>query len=316
MTNEQKERLLEMWAERIIFNYPLGRRTTLRVGGCVEALYEAEDRWELQGLLGFLQREKIPYLVVGKGSNLLVRDEGVEGVAVRLRGPLAGIELEDEDENILRVGAGASLSQLLEFCRPRGLGGFEFLAGIPGSLGGAVVMNAGAFGHEIRERVIRLGVISSQGGLAEEKMGYHILERENLNFQYRGLELEPGSVVVDVWLKAERRRPHEISKLIKGYLDRRRKRQPLDLPSAGSIFKNPPGHFAGQLIEAAGLKGRSQGRAVISERHANFILNRGGATATDVLALIELARQEVKRRFGVNLECEVKVVGRGRQGQR
>ena len=311
MKTEQREKLLKMWAGGILLNYPLGRRTTLGVGGSVEALYEADDRGELQKLLTFLQREKIPYLVVGRGSNLVVRDEGVEGVAIRLKGPLAAIELEDEEEKILRVGAGASLSQLLEFCRPRGLGGFEFLAGIPGSLGGAVVMNAGAFGQEISQRVIRLGVLIPESHVSGRRMYYRELSREKVNFHYRGIKLKSGSVVVDVWLMAQWRPPHEISKLIKSYLEKRRKRQPLEYPSAGSIFKNPAGHFAGELIEAAGLKGRSEGSALISEKHANFILNMGGATAAEVLSLIELARLEVKKRFGVELECEVKVVGRG-----
>lgn len=304
MDTRQRRRLKEMWGQHIIFDYPLGRHTTLGVGGSVEALYEALEIDQLSNLVRFLHKEKIPYLVVGKGSNMLVLDRGVEGVAIRLGGPLACVEVADQEGGILRAGAGAPLSRLLDFCRSRGLGGFEFLAGIPGTVGGAVVMNAGAFGHEVAESVIKLGIVTPMGR-------YRILEREELDYHYRGLGLAPGSVVVEAWLAFQDREPPEISRIMKKYLAKRRTTQPLGLPSAGSIFKNPPGHFAGQLIEAAGLKGRAEGRAVISEKHANFILNRGGALARDVVSLIELARQEVRKRFGVELECEVKVVGKG-----
>ena len=210
--------------------------------------------------------------------------------------------LLEKNDTTVQVGAGCGLGDLIYYCRKEELGGIEFLAGIPGTIGGAVVMNAGAFGKEISSRIVSIELMNSK---AENEL----FERDQLNFSYRSCEIASGSVIVGCSIKLDKVPREEFSKLLRGYLRKRKETQPLEYPSAGSVFKNPPGDYAGRLIEASGLKGKKIGGAMISEKHANFIINTGGAKAKDVIALIKMARDTVKQKTKLELETEIKIIG-------
>jgi UDP-N-acetylmuramate dehydrogenase len=278
--------------------------TTFRVGGQAEALYEAVDLEVLKRVLAYLDKEHIPYLVVGRGSNILVKDNGLEGLVILLGGSLARVEEKETDDISVLAGAGLHLVELLSYCRSSGLGGLEFLSGIPGTVGGAVVMNAGAFGEEIASRVKEIHVVNTRGDLI-------IRDRSSeLEFSYRKLNMEKGSVIVRVLFRLTSEAEGTVAKRISDYLKRKKESQPLEYPSAGSVFKNPPDDYAGRLIEKAGLKGKKIGGAMISEKHANFIVNTGGAKAKDILDLMYLAQETVKKETGIQLEPEIRVVGK------
>jgi UDP-N-acetylmuramate dehydrogenase len=278
--------------------------TTFRVGGQAEALYEAVDLEVLKRVLAYLDKEHIPYLVVGRGSNILVKDNGLEGLVILLGGSLARVEEKETDDISVLAGAGLHLVELLSYCRSSGLGGLEFLSGIPGTVGGAVAMNAGAFGEEIASRVKEIHVVNTRGDLI-------IRDRSSeLEFSYRKLNMEKGSVIVRVLFRLTSEAEGTVAKRISDYLKRKKESQPLEYPSAGSVFKNPPDDYAGRLIEKAGLKGKKIGGAMISEKHANFIVNTGGAKAKDILDLMYLAQETVKKETGIQLEPEIRVVGK------
>ncbi|MCJ7686129.1 MAG: UDP-N-acetylmuramate dehydrogenase [Desulfobacteraceae bacterium] len=302
MDERQKAELLRIAGRQVGFDFPMSQHTTFRVGGNAEAVYEASDPEGLCRVVSFLVNEGIPYLVAGRGSNLLVRDGGIGGVVILLAGAFADIQFEGSDYSDILAGAGLSIVDLLIWCREEGVSGLEFLAGIPGSVGGAVAMNAGAFGKEIGSRVREIRLVSQRGQLTAR-------DRSRLRFSYRDLNLETGAVITNVLFRLDRDPPETVSARIAGCLKRRKETQPLEYPSAGSIFKNPLNDYAGRLIEQAGLKGKRIGGAMISNRHANFIVNKDGATATDILTLINLARDEVRRTAGVQLELEVQIVG-------
>lgn len=302
MDRRQKEELVRLGGEGVGFDCPMDQYTTFRVGGEVEVLYEAKELERLRGLIAYLSKEHIPYLAVGNGSNLLVKDAGLEGVVVLFRGPLAAIEQREGDDATIVAGGGATLVDLLTYCGDSGMGGLEFLAGIPGTVGGATAMNSGAFGYEIGARVSEIGVITPQGEVV-------VRDRSQLEFSYRGLRLEKGEVIVRAVLELCREDREVVRKRIEDYRMRRKESQPLGYPSAGSAFRNPPDDYAGRLIEEAGLKGRRIGGAMISHKHANFIINIGGAKAEDILALLCLAREKVRKETGIKLEPEIRVVG-------
>ena len=250
--------------------------------------------------------------MVGRGSNLLVKDEGLEGVVILLRGPLAGMVQGKTDPSVsnlrahdmtVHAGAGLPIVDLLIHCRDSGYGGLEFLAGIPGTVGGAVAMNAGSFGKEIGDWVKEINVITAGGDIVARN-------RSQLQFSYRALHMEKKSVIIGACLKVDIEGMKTVTKRIAGYLKRRKESQPIEYPSAGSVFKNPPNDYAGRLIEHAGLKGKKIGGAMISEKHANYIVNTGDATAKDILGLLSLTQGKVKKETGVKLEPEIKVVGR------
>lgn len=291
--------MVRLLNENVHFDCPMAPYTTFRAGGKVEALCEVRNLLHLETLLDLVRREDIPYLVVGKGSNLLVKDGGFKGVALLLKGDLEDIE---EKGGRLLAGAGLDLAGLLKFCSRSGLSGLEFLAGIPGTVGGAVAMNAGAWGKSTGEAVTAVEIMTADG---EEKT----LDRSRLRFEYRKTALPIGCVVVRVHFQVTEDRPQAVRKRIREYLERRKASQPLDDPSAGSVFRNPPHDYAGRLIEAVGLKGKRIGGAMISQKHANVIVNVGGARAQDILDLMETARQRVRERTGVDLEPEIRVVG-------
>jgi UDP-N-acetylmuramate dehydrogenase len=303
MDDQDKRALLEITGGRIRFDRSMASYTRFGVGGPAEALLETGDMEEICRVWGFLQSRSVPVLVVGRGSNLLVRDRGVAGVVIVLRGRLASIDTSESRGLALKAGAGLALSRLLIHCRRRGLGGLEFLAGIPGTVGGAVAMNAGAFGADTGSRVEAVEGIDAHGKVV-------IRGREHLRFSYRSFACEGLWIVLWARFRLDASTPAEVAARLSGFLKRRKATQPLAYPSAGSVFKNPDGDYAGRLLEQAGLKGRRIGGAEISTKHANFIVNRGGARAEEILALMALAREEVKQRTGTDLEAEIQVVGR------
>ena len=306
MDVHQKAALERLAGEWIRFHYPMRHLTTYKVGGPVEALFEARDLETLKKVMRYLSMEGIPYNALGRGSNLLVTDKGVDGVMILLTGSLAAIE-DSADKSLVWAGGGVPLTDLLNWCRRNGMSGLEFLAGIPGTVGGAVTMNAGAFGGEVNERIKTIQFVLPGGTQIE-------MDRSELKFSYRRLHMEAGRLVVKACFCLGGDAPKAVSDRMRECLRTRKQNQPLEYPSAGSVFKNPPGDSAGRLIEKAGLKGKEIGGAMISERHANFIVNKGGATAKDILRLMNLARLEVKRMAGVTLEPEIHVLGKQGNG--
>jgi len=307
MTNNQKAVLEQLTGEGLRFHYPMHQLTTYKVGGPVEALWEARDLTTLKKVIRYLSLEDIPYGVLGRGSNLLVKDKGIDGVMILLKGSLAAIK-EGTEKSMVWAGGGVHLTDLMSWCRQRGMSGLEFLTGIPGTVGGAVAMNAGAFGQEINKRIKTLQFVLP-GGTQVEK------NRSELKFSYRRLHMEEGRLVTNTCFCLDRDTPEAVSEKMGGFLRTRKQTQPLEYPSAGSVFKNPPGApfstlGAGRLIENAGLKGKKIGGAMVSEKHANFIVNEGGATAGDILMLMDLVRLEVKRMSGIDLEPEIRVLGK------
>ncbi len=297
-----REALAEALDDRVRFDFPMSRCTSLRVGGPADALASPADRAELVRLLRICAEHRLPHCVLGSGFNTLVHDGGIDGVVIQM-GRLR--RLEERPGGAVRAEAGVSHNQLTKFCLVRGLSGLAFGAGIPGSVGGWVAMNAGVPERETCDVLREIEVTSPTGRTTRH------LPRERLHFVYRGLRgLAPGSVVVSALLGVEVADPESVRAEVERMLERRSRTQPLDVPSCGSVFKNPPGDHAGRLIEAAGLKGHRIGAAQISPVHANFIANLGGASARDVLALIERARATVEEDTGIRLVPEVQILGR------
>jgi len=301
ITRSVREALEETLGDRVRFDYPLARCTSLRVGGPVSALATPATREEIARTLGICAAHQIPHFVIGGGFNTLAVDDRVEGVALQL-GKLR--RLEERPDRSLRVEAGVSHSQLTNFCVERGLAGLEFGCGIPGTIGGWLAMNAGIPGREVKDVVQEIEVISPAGREVRH------IPRAELRFVYRALRgLAPGSVIVSALFSVTLSDTRSVRAEVDRLLAARSNSQPLNVPSCGSVFVNPPGDFAGRLIEAAGLKGRRLGGAEISPVHANFIANCGGATAADVLALIREAQASVLRTAGVRLVPEVRIIG-------
>lgn len=279
---------------------PLARHTTLRIGGPADFFVEPETETGLRALLSLCREYGVDVHFLGQGSNVLVPDEGVRGVVLTTRRlyrhcTFAGTEVT--------AGSGCALGRLVQLSLERGLGGLEPLAGIPGTVGGAVFMNAGTPSGSIADRLTWVRLIDLSG---EESL----LTPAEMGFAYRTsrLQREPGRLVAEVGLHLEPA-PQASTELLRAAAARRRKTQPLEYPNAGSIFRNPPGDYAGRLIEAVGAKGLSVGGAQISPLHANFIVNTGGATAADVLELMRIARGLVRQRFGLTLVPEIRLFG-------
>lgn len=302
IAREARAALAEALGDRIRFDFPMSRCTSLRVGGPADALAAPADRADLALLLGVCAEHRVPHTLLGSGFNTLVQDGGVDGVVIQL-GALR--RLEERPGGAVRAEAGVSHNQLVKFCLARGLGGLAFGAGIPGTVGGWVAMNAGVPEGDTGSVVREIEVMSPTGRSLRH------LPRERLRFAYRALRgLAPGSVVLSALLTVRIEDRASVKAEVDRMLERRSRTQPLDVPSCGSVFKNPPGDFAGRLIEEAGLKGRRVGGAQISPVHANFIANLGDATAQDVLTLIEQARVAVEESSGIRLVPEVRIIGR------
>ena len=278
----------------------MARYTSLRVGGPADAFARPASRAELAQLLEVAARLETPVCVVGRGFNAIVRDAGVPGIVVQLGALRAHERLEHER---VRTEAGVTHTMLTRFCADEGLAGLEFGVGIPGTVGGWIAMNAGIPEREMRDVVERVEIFDPVDTEPRELAG------EELQWAYRRLELPAHALVLSATFALSDDEPAAIRERMREYLDRRLATQPVNEPSCGSVFKNPEGDRAGRLIDAAGLKELRVGGAEISGLHANFIVNRGGATASDVLALIARTTEEVEARFGVRLETEVRVLG-------
>lgn len=277
---------------------PMAPRTSIRVGGLVDLLVRPADPPDLAALLWTCASRRIPVVVLGGGANLLVADAGVRGVAIRL--PVDFGEEAEEGERLLLSG-GAPVSRLVQRALAAGLTGCEFAAGIPGTIGGAAAMNAGTRIGEMKDVVERVEVATPEG--------LRFVPAAELSFAYRTCRLPPGAVVTRVGFLLRRGDVAASRATMDADREHRRRTQPLSWPTWGSTFRNPPGDHAGRLIEAVGLKGHREGNAMWSDLHANFVVNLGGASARDCLALIRLARQRVRERFGVELELEVRLAG-------
>ena len=281
---------------------PLASRTSFGIGGPAEYFIEAANPQSVELALEGCRLRGIPYMLLGAGTNLLIAEAGIEGLVVRV------VNREYEvDGTRVRAGAGLKMMRLARIAADAGLRGFEFAIGVPGTVGGAVYQNAGCWGKELREVLVEAR--GFQPGADRRSWS-----PQDLAFGYRTSALRDGplrgSLVIDATIRLERGDGEEAKRLMTKLTNERNQTQPIKTKNCGSVFKNPPGDSAGRLIQAAGLKGAREGAAVISQLHGNFIVNEGGARASDVSALIERARAEVMRRFGVELEPEVEMVGR------
>lgn len=275
-------------------NYPLHLLTTWRIGGPAETVYWPETAEDISIVWQRAQEAQIPVWLIGRGSNLLLPDEGLPGITL-VTTSLRAIHWGDYS---VRVEAGYTLSRLAQEAGERGWSGLEFARGIPGSIGGAVMMNAGAHGGEIAPHIISVTALGADGTVRK-------LERAEVEFAYRFCSLRGNAWVLEAQLAFSPGDREQILSRMREYLTKRRANQPLERPNAGSVFRNPPGDSAGRLIEAAGWKGKCIGAAQVSDKHANFILNTGKAKAQDVLALMEVIRRDVQSKFGITLQTEV-----------
>lgn len=283
---------------------PLKRYTSMQIGGPADAYVLPADIEDLKNILSFAEAHQVPWMILGLGSNVLIRDGGIRGIVLRLHKNFGRFQIVDETAEtvVLEAEAGVPLPKLVEWTKQQGYSGLEHLYGIPASVGGALWMNAGTRHGEIQEAVCNLSVLTLEG----ERVTY---PRAKLKFEYRHLKLPARGVILQGQFLLKKAKVEEVQEKIAGYQKYRHETQPLDSPSVGSVFKNPPKAFAAQIINELGLKGVRVGGARISEKHANWIINEGGATARDVLVLIGLIKDKVKEETDLKLELEVKVVG-------
>ncbi len=287
--------------DRIKIKEPMSHHTSFRVGGPAEVLMQAETPEELASLIRFMNEEEIPFFILGKGTNLLVSDEGYPGVILKLGKGFSTINTEG---NFLNAGASAALEAVSDAAMEAGLTGLEFASGIPGSLGGGVVMNAGAYGGEMSQVIHSVQAMNRKGEILT-------LKKEEMRLGYRtSIFKEEKYIVLWVSMELKKGKTDEIFDCMEEFNRLRREKQPLEYPSAGSTFKRPEGYFAGKLIMDAGLRGFSMGGAQVSEKHCGFIINKENATASDILELMTEVQRRVKEQFGVELEPEVITLGK------
>ena len=294
------ELLKIMSEEQVKTEEPMKNHTTFRVGGPAEFFVMPRTAEEVKKVIDLCRRESFPYYIIGNGSNLLVSDQGYRGVVLQIYKEMSCIEIE---ENVIVAQAGALLSAIANKALENGLTGFEFAAGIPGTLGGACVMNAGAYGGEMKDVLEEVTVLTEEGEVL-------IIPKENLELGYRtSIIARKGYIVLEARIQLREGEKEAIKSLMEELKDKRVSKQPLEYPSAGSTFKRPEGYFAGKLIHDAGLRGFSVGGAQVSEKHCGFVINRENATAADVAELMRQVSARVEEEFGVKLEPEVKRLG-------
>lgn len=285
--------------EQILVNEPMSKHTTFRIGGDAD-IHVSPSVDELPKVVSLCNELNVPYYVVGNGSNLLVSDNGVRGVVISIRRPAEYIKIEG---NTIVAGAGTSLAKVSNQAAKEGLGDLSFAAGIPGTIGGAVVMNAGAYGGEIKDTLKSVKVCTKDGNVLE-------IEAKDLDLSYRHSCIpEKGYIVLEATFEMQPMEEEELRAKMTEYRNSRVAKQPLNFPSAGSTFKRPKDNFAGKLIEDAGLKGYQVGGAQVSEKHCGFVVNANGATAKDVYTLIQDVIKDVENKYDVTLEPEVKMMG-------
>lgn len=292
---------LEKICKRVSFNEPMSKHTSFKIGGEADIFCEPQNEREIKGLVEYFKNNSIEYMIIGNGSNMLVGDGGIEGAVIKPCGDFSKISVSGDE---ITVGAGVLLSKAANTALANGLSGMEALSGIPGSIGGAVSMNAGAYGTEIKD-------VLKEVNFVDEDLETKTLSCDELELSYRkSIFTDTNKIILSAVFKLKKGNKEEISESMKEFTKRRTEKQPLSYPSAGSVFKRPEGYFAGKLIEDCGLKGYSIGGAKISELHAGFIINYDNATAEDVKKLIEYARSQVFEKFGVKIEPEIKIIGR------
>lgn len=308
------ETLTEMVRQGKCFrNEPMARHTTMKIGGPAEVYLEPASE-EFGPVVTFLRKNGIPLTVIGRGSNLLVSDSGIEG-AVLSTGGLNGIAAKADHGPVITAGAGASLSAAARAAEDDSLTGLEFASGIPGSVGGAIYMNAGAYGGEMRDVVRRVTAVTPEGQIVRIPDTEEIPDTPEadpaLGFGYRQSAFQHNDLLIlTADLRLKRGDPREIRRKMEDFAARRRLKQPLEYPSAGSAFKRPEGHFAGQLIDESGLRGYRIGDAAVSEKHCGFLVNLGNATAADMYALIRHVIRTVEEKTGIRLEPEIRLLGK------
>lgn len=284
----------------LIYDAPMSLYTTWKIGGTADCLFLPQSSEEILTAVTYAKEKDIPFMIMGNGSNMLVLDGGIRGLVIKIGDAMADYTVED---SVLVAESGCILAKMARETAKMGLRGLEWAAGIPASLGGAAVMNAGAYGHFFYEALMAVEVVDGEGKLRR-------LSKDKLTYGYRTTALmEMAFPVTKVWLEMKKDDPKVLTEIVEATLKSRREKQPLEWPSAGSVFKNPPGDHAGRLVEAAGLRGFSHGGAAVSEKHGNFIINKNQATAADVLELIAEVRNIVKEKFNVMLEPEVRLIG-------
>nr|WP_243355966.1 UDP-N-acetylmuramate dehydrogenase [Bacillus litorisediminis] len=297
------DELIALQAGNVKIDEPMSKHTTIKIGGPAEIFIEPSNIESLDKIMEVIQKHKSPWRAIGRGSNLLVRDGGIEGVVIKLG---KGVDqLEWLDEHTIQVGGGFSLVSLATQLSRKGLHGIQFAGGIPGSVGGAVYMNAGAHGSDISQILVKARILFEDGTI-------EWLSNKEMEFSYRTSVLQtkrPGIVLEAVFQLKEGSKEQALEEM-KKYKDYRRDTQPWSSPCAGSIFRNPLPKFAGKLVEEAGLKGHRIGGAQISDLHGNFIVNTGNATAEDVLALIQHVKDTIYDKFKIRMETEVEIIGK------
>ncbi len=293
---------LKSIAEIVMLNEPMSEHTTFKIGGPADYFVSVTKEEEVCAVISWAKKNGIPYLIIGNGSNMLVSDKGIRGLVIEIGKNFADVRCEGEK---IYAQAGALLSRVAKTAMNESLTGMEEISGIPGTVGGAVYMNAGAYGGEISSSIETVTYLDGDGEIKT-------VTAKECNFGNRTSIFETGDkIVLSVVFSLKKGKPDEIKEKMADYTNRRKTKQPLAFPSAGSTFKRPEGHFAGSLIENAGLKGFTIGKAQISELHAGFVINLGGATAEDVMGVIRHAQKIVKEKYDVCLEPEVRLIGEG-----
>ena len=279
---------------------PMSKHTSFSIGGPADLFVEPANVKEIQKLCALVKEKEIPFFVLGNGSNLLVSDDGIRGLVMHLGKNFSQIDVKDD---IISIQAGAPLSRVARVALSESLGGFEFAAGIPGSFGGAVAMNAGAYGGEMKDILLDVDVLTPEGQIIR-------LSAEELDLSYRhSIIFEKNYIVLEARIRLLPADPQQIKARMDELALARKTKQPLEYPSAGSTFKRPEGYFAGKLIQDAGLKGYTVGGAMVSEKHAGFVINHGQATAEEVVFLIRQVQKKIEKQFGVHMEPEVRLIG-------
>ncbi len=288
----------------IRFLEPMKKHTSLRIGGPADVFVMPQDLRSLGNLLAHLKRKKIPFFPLGDGTNILVRDGGIEGVVISFKAFKKIKVLIEEGEGVeVYVEAGMPLQRLVSFSQEKGYSGIEGLAGIPGSFGGAVCGNAGAYGYEIKDVILSVLLMNAEGETETILAG-------DIKFGYRKSSISSKELLIGADIKLKKDRKEDVSARIKDFIKRKWESQPISAPSAGCVFKNPPGLRAGKMIDEAGCKGMRIGDVEVSNVHANFFINKGNSTASDFIRLMGKVTQRVGEKFGIILEPEIKIVGR------
>jgi len=299
-----RDKIERTFRGEIRFNEPMSAHTSLRIGGPVEVMVFPEDLASLRSVLSVAYREKIPLFILGEGTNLLVGDKKIKGMAISLRFFRNIFTKEKNDKRaVLFVEAGVPLKSLINFIQKNGYSGIEALAGIPGSFGGAVYTNAGSFGTEIKDVIVSITVMDMKGEIIN-------LKRDGIKFSYRTSNLPGNLIILGADIVLQKDDSHKVAERVKRFLRDKRTTQPLGEYSAGCVFKNPEGDFAGRLIEAAGCKGLKNGDIEVSRVHANYFINKGRGTYRDFIELMKMVKTKVKRYSGVNLEPEIRIIER------